>query len=195
MPENSKFNLMNLASHGRWDSYERFRSHRSGGIQGFGARARAPQQLPLNGQRLIPRQPGKWQKWQTGKTATMDAQGEGQISGNQTMDKRNRFEYEMRWDWHTTGGPKNGSCLWLTVGGLQLRSGSWNRRCPDSGSKSKWQSPRSRLIFQSMPAAVAVYLECANFQSRTSIFVWTLGGFEIPGMPSFMGKTRWIFRG
>lgn len=69
MPENSKFNLMNLASHGRWDSYERFRSHRSGGIQGFGARARAPQQLPLNGQRLIPRQPGKWQKWQTGKLA------------------------------------------------------------------------------------------------------------------------------
>lgn len=96
MGENSKFNLMDLASHGRWDSYERFRSQRSGGIQGFGARARAPQQLPLNGQRLIPRQPGKWQKWQTGKTATMDAQGEGQISGNQTMDKRNRFEYEMR---------------------------------------------------------------------------------------------------
>jgi len=133
--------------------------------------------------------PSAWQmakmaNWQTGKTATMDAQGEGQISGNQTMDKRNRFEYEMRWDWHTTGGPKNGSCLWLTVGGLQLRSGSWNRRCPDSGSKSKWQSPRSRLIFQSMPAAVAVYLECANFQSRTSIFVWTLGGLKFQECPA-----------
>jgi len=38
----------------------------------------------------------KMANWQTGKTATMDAQGEGQISGNQTMDKRNRFEYEMR---------------------------------------------------------------------------------------------------
>lgn len=190
---------MDLASHGRWDSYERFRSQRSGGIQGFGARARAPQQLPLNGQRLIPRQPGKWQKWQTGKLAKRQ----------QWMHRvKVRFRAIKQWTkgivlnmkWDEIGIQPAGRKMvvasdWLTVGGLQLPSGSWNRRCPDSGSKSKWQSPRSRLIFQSMPAAVAVYLECANFQSRTSIFVWTLGGFEIPGMPSFMGKTRWIFRG
>jgi len=51
-----------------------------------------------------------------------DAQGEGQISGNQTMDKG--IVLNMKWDWHTTGREM---VVALTVGGLQLPYGSWNR--------------------------------------------------------------------
>lgn len=57
----------------------------SGGKPGTSATAAAAAAVEIrnpNGQRLIPRLACKWQKWQK---ATMNAQGEGQISGNQTQ--------------------------------------------------------------------------------------------------------------
>jgi len=137
---------------------------RSGGTRGAGARA--PQQLPLNGQRLIPRPPAKCQmpEWEGGNNGRRT--GWRSDFGQSNNGQRNRFEYEMRL---AHNGSRNGSRLdrrWTPITLRQLEPPRlvlfWTRNrirnlLDLDWSFNQWQLP----------------LECANFQSRTSIFAWT----------------------